>query len=467
MSSANAVAVFDLGKTNSKLFVFATDGSIVWEARTKPNWVDHEGMRVLDDQALFLWMEAALGEAVQNHSVAHVMFSGHGCTFALVEGERLAHPILDYEQDPPREIADRIDVLVPPFEETFSPRLPLGFNYGRHLLWLECTKPETLVHADAILPFPQFWSWKFSGRKVSEVSYIGCHSHLWVPLAGDFSSLVDRRRWREKFPAFERAGAPLGDWSLTTNDGAALVTVHNGVHDSNSALYYYKSIGFDDFTLVSTGTWVIIFNSSCPLQELDEHRDMLANVTVDGNPAPTIRFMGGREYDLASGGWNRPISFEAILQVIAKGVFALPSFAPGGPMQGFEGRFVGPETQGEERAAAALLYVALMTDLSLDLIKSKNSIVIDGGLVKTGLFAELLAQLRPTQSIYTSATAEGSAFGAAALVFDTWGHKPFVNETTQALTLQLFGLEAYRDAWKALVEIDEPELSRSEKDLHA
>jgi sugar (pentulose or hexulose) kinase len=269
-------------------------------------------------------------------------------------------------------------------------------------------------------------------------------------------------------PDFEKAGAALGRWEGASDEGAALsVVVHNGVHDSNSALYYYRSVGFENFTLVSTGTWVVIFNSACPLDALDEHRDMLANVTVDGRPAPTIRFMGGREYDIASGGWTKPISLEAFSRVIAKGVFALPSFAPGGPMQGFEGRFVGPEVEGEERAAVALLYVVLMTSLALDLIRSENAIVIDGGLVKTGLFAEILAQLRPEQPVFTSPTAEGSAFGAAALVLDTLGQKPFANETRQVAPSGLFGLEAYRDAWKAMAEIDEPEATQPRKEFHA
>lgn len=468
MTLTIAIAVFDLGKTNSKLFVFGADGSVLSETRTKPSWVEYQGFRVLDDEALFEWMKTALTRAVEDHSVGHVIFSGHGCTFALVEQDDLVHPILDYEQEPPQSLADRIDMLVPAFRETYSPRLPLGFNYGRHMLWLEAVKPDALSRADAVLPYPQFWSWKFSGRKVSEVSYIGCHSHLWAPLRGDFSSLVDSQGWREKMPAFEKAGAALGRWEGVSDGGTAIsVVVHNGVHDSNSALYYYRSVGFQDFTLVSTGTWVVIFNSACPLDALDEHRDMLANVTVDGKPAPTIRFMGGREYDLASGGWNKPIGLDALSRVIAKGVFALPSFAPGGPMQGFEGRFVGPEVEGEERAAAALLYVVLMTSLSLDLIRSDNAIVIDGGLVKTGLFAEILAQLRPAQPIFTSPTAEGSAFGAAALVLDTFSQKAFANETRQVPPSELFGLEAYRDTWRALAELDEPRAAQPKKEFHA
>ena len=448
--SQSAIAIFDLGKTNSKLFVISREGAVLSEARTNPVWRDEDGVRVLDDETLFNWMRLSLVDAVTVHGVDRIMFSGHGCTFALIQGDRLLHPILDYEQEPPAAVADRIDRLIPDYSETFSPRLPLGFNFGRHILWLADRSPQLLDICDAILCYPQFWSWKFSGRKVSEVSYLGCHSHLWAPIPDEFSSLVDSQGWRSKMREFARAGEEVGQYDLELADGTSVaLAVHNGVHDSNSALYYYRSLGFSDFTLVSTGTWVVIFNPSSPLETLDRERDMLANVTVDHNPVATIRFMGGREYDVASDGWKQDVSADAVLAVIEKNAFALPSFAAGGPMPGRDGRFIGPQLQGEERAAAALLYVALMTDLSLDLIASSNPIVIDGGLIKTGLYAAVLAALRPSQTVYSSSNAEGSAFGAAALVFEQFGESPFKNECTVSRPAEIPGLEAYRDFWRA------------------
>lgn len=55
--------------SNSKLFVFGSDGSILSESRTKPCWIDDDGIRVLDDQALFDWMKTALAEAVDDFAV--------------------------------------------------------------------------------------------------------------------------------------------------------------------------------------------------------------------------------------------------------------------------------------------------------------------------------------------------------------------------------------------------------------
>jgi sugar (pentulose or hexulose) kinase len=226
--------------------------------------------------------------------------------------------------------------------------------------------------------------------------------------------------------------------------------VHNGVHDSNAALAYYRMTGLDDFTIVSTGTWVIIINLSCPLEALDRERDMLSNVTVKGEPAPSLRFMGGREYDRISENWSEPISRSAVEAVIARGVFVLPSWAPDGPFPEIVGEIVGGEVEGEERAAAAALYVVMMTDLSLDLIRSENKIVVDGGLARIGLYTAMLAQLRPAQPVLRSSMSEGSATGAAALAFESLGLSPFRDETVAVAAESIAGLETYRDKWREL-----------------
>jgi len=452
---SGALAVFDLGKTNSKLFVFAPDGTPLDERRTRPVWTDFRGRGVLDDGRLHDWMRRELADVVAAHGVTGLMFSTHGCAFALVRGTELLHPILDYEQEIPDAVAAVIDPLLPDFSETFTPWLPLGFSIARHIHWLETEEPEAFAATEAILSFPQYWVWRFTGRPLAERSYIGAHNQLWAPLKRDFSSLVDRLGWREKFPEMLPAGAVAGETAVVLADGSSRrLTVHNGVHDSNAALAYYRMTGLSGFTIVSTGTWVIIINLDCPLAALDGERDMLSNVTVDGEPAPTLRFMGGREFDVISGGWNEPIGQAAVERVMARGVFVLPSFAAGGPFPETEGRIAGGAVEGEERASAAALYVVMMTDLSLDLIRSDNLLVVDGGLAKIDLFTAMLAQLRPAQTVVRSTMSEGSATGAAALAFKALGLSPFRDETVPVAASRIEGLEAYRDRWRELAEAD-------------
>lgn len=443
------MAVLDFGKTNSKLFVFAQDGRILDERRSKPSWIRQGGFSVLDEPALHDWAVQAVGEAIDSHGVEGLMISGHGCTFALVDDTALTHPILDYEQEPPAEIAARIDRRIPDFAETFSPKLPLGFNYGRHMLWLQAVKPGAFTTAKSILGYPQYWSWRFGGRAVSEVSYLGCHSHLWAPRKRDFSSLVDAEDWRGRMPAFERAGAVIGEQRL--GGAARPIAIHNGVHDSNAALHAYRRQQLGPVTVVSTGTWVVVLNPDCPLDVLDRDRDMLVNVDVDGGPVPTIRFMGGREFATISGDWQGAIDRSSVQQVIDAGIMALPSFAPGGPMPHHSGELTGRTPSGGERAAVALLYVALMIDLCLDLIHSNNTVIVDGGLNTGGLLASLLAELRPGQAFMQGATLEGSATGAAALAFESVGRE-FAAEAPEPVQAASFtGLTGYRDRWRGLI----------------
>ncbi|MER9894947.1 carbohydrate kinase [Mesorhizobium sp. M0119] len=442
------IAVLDFGKTNSKLFVFGQDGQILDERRTQPSWIRKGGFSVLDEPALHDWAARAIDDAVDRHGIEGLMVSGHGCTFALVDDAALTHPILDYEQEPPAEIAAQIDRRIPDFAETFSPRLPLGFNYGRHMLWLKEVEPGAFAAAESILGYPQYWSWRFGGRPVSEVSYLGCHSHLWAPRKRDFSSLVDAEGWRGQMPAFERAGAVIGEQRF--GQAAKPVAIHNGVHDSNAALHAYRRQQLGPVTVVSTGTWVVVLNPDCPLDALDGERDMLVNVDVDGGPVPTIRFMGGREFATISAGWQGAIAPSLIQRVIDAGIMALPSFAPGGPMAHRRGELVGRTPNPDERAAMALLYVALMLDLCLELIHSDNTVIVDGGLNNGGLLAALLAQLRPGQAFLQGATLEGSATGAAALAFESVGRE-FATEAPEAVHAASFsGLAGYRNDWRGL-----------------
>lgn len=443
------VAVLDFGKTNSKLLVFGQDGHILDELRTKPKWKRKNTISVLDETALYDWTVRAVGDAVDRHDVQGLMVSGHGCTFALVNEGGLTHPILDYEQEPPAEIATQIDRRIPDFSETFSPRLPLGFNYGRHMLWLKTVDPSAFTDAEYILGYPQYWSWRFGSRPASEVSYLGCHSHLWAPRKRDFSSLVDAEGWRHQMPAFARAGAVIGEQRL--GSARHTIAIHNGVHDSNAALHAYRRQELGSLTVVSTGTWVVVLNPECSLDALDPDRDMLVNVDVDGDPVPTIRFMGGREFERISGGWLGPISPAALQRVIDARIMALPSFAPGGPMPRHQGELLGRAPDAEERAAAALLYVAVMIDVSLDLIHSDNAVIIDGGLNAGGLLASLLAALRPDQAFMQGATLQGSAAGAAALAFESRGCSFAANVPELVRAVHFAGLDRYRDNWRCLV----------------
>jgi sugar (pentulose or hexulose) kinase len=181
---------------------------------------------------------------------------------------------------------------------------------------------------------------------------------------------------------------------------------------------------------------------------------MLANVTVDGDPVATIRFMGGREYDVISGPSHAIVTKEAVAAVIARGQMAEPSFAAGGPFPGAPGRLVGPQPETDiERAAIATLYVAAMMATSLDLVQSTNDIILDGGLAHNTALCATLAALRPAQPLYRNIDAAGTAKGAAALAFRELGLKHvFSLDVERVEPWDLPGLAAYYASWSANAE---------------
>lgn len=445
------LAVFDFGKTNAKMLVFAADGSVVGTSRTAPRWHEDGEHRLLDDAHLWGWMQSSLKEAAQKLATDRIMITTHGCTFALIADDHLALPILDYEFPVPDDVRAAFRDVAPDFSETGSPDLPNGMNYGLQVFWRSIANRQDFASVTAILPYPQFWTWRLTGVPLSEVSYLGCHSHLWSPFKRDFSSLVDRCGWRAKLPRLERAGVSVGTFDLQLDDGtSATMTVHNGVHDSNAALSFYVMLGYTSFSLISTGTWVVLFNTDAPLSVLDKDRDMLANVTVDQAPVVTARFMGGREYDLISQNARVPITIADIESAISKGQMALPSFAAGGPFPDQTGRLCGPAPEDERaRAAIATLYLACMTCVTLDLVESQNAIIIDGGLANNPVYPQLVAALRPEQTVLLNVNAEGTSAGAASLAFETFMESPFTDPCVVCAPATVEGLYAYFAEWRA------------------
>ncbi|MCU0907650.1 MAG: hypothetical protein MUF73_09425 [Rhodobacteraceae bacterium] len=449
----DTIAVLDLGKTNSKFLVIGSDGRILHRARQAPVWRHADGMTVLDDAAIEHWLRDSLAAVARELRVAGLTVSGHGCTWAAVAGRDLLAPVADYEQEPPAAIAAAIDPLLPGYAETLTPRLPAGLSVGRQLLWARARDPGLLDRAAHILLYPQFWGWRLGGDAVAEVSYLGCHTHLWNPAAGDYSSLVDAMGLRAKMPPLVSAGTPVGVLPVQGRgvDVPGGIVLHNGVHDSNAAFALHRAGAPEGFTLVSTGTWVIIMNPACPVARMDGARDMVGNVDVTGHTVPTLRFMGGREFDAISGGWRGPIPAALVADAVAARAMALPAFAEAGPFPGRAGRLTDPALTGAARAAVALLYVALMTDLGLDLLAADGPVVLDGGLVQTEGYAALMAQLRDGQPVLTSDESEGSAKGAALLAFRARGQSLAPAALAPVAPMGVPGLAAYRDAWRAAV----------------
>ena len=449
---SQTVAVLDIGKTNVKLALF-DDGRLLWE-KSAPNRVlpglpyPHE-----DVEGAWSFFLDALREAARTHRIGAIVPTAHGAAGALIGESDLAAPVMDYEFTGIDEIEPDYAKLRPPFSQSLSPKLPGGLNLGRQLAYQKWRCPDLFAKAKHFVGYPQYWSWRLSGVAASEVTTIGAHGDLWVPRQGQLSSLVGALDVGHLLPPMRRAFDLLGPVKPDIAAATGLppeTPVFCGIHDSNASLLPYLVSRQAPFTVLSTGTWVILMSVGLSLDQLDPRDDTLANVDVLGRPIACGRFMGGREYAIIAGnGGNADL--DAIARVIASGAMALPCFSgQGGPYATTEGVVRG-EVAARDRAALATLYCALVSDLMLTRMgAASGDLIVEGTFARNRPFCQILGALRPTQRVFGAEDAAGTARGAAMLA--RWPPSYRIAEPAPVAPISISRLDSYRKAWTATVD---------------
>ena len=452
----NACAVVDIGKTNQKVLAFDRAGRCLGMRRARIEPRDGPPYRHQDTEAVWAFVLDALAHLAGAAGVEAVAVSAYGSTAALIDDERLVLPIADYEHEPPSALVADYDGQAPPFDQAFAPTNPGGLTLGRQLHWLKRAHPDAVARARHLLLHPQYWTWRLSGVAAAEVTSLGAQTHLWNPLSRTLSPLAAREGWATLLPPLRPAWDVLGPITAEVAAATGLpaeTPVLCGIHDSNANFLRYRAGMTGSATLMSTGTWLIAFNPDCRPEDLDPARDTNTNTDMFGQAVPCGRFMLGREFALAGGG-DAPLDRADVEAVVAAGTLLLPSFTDSGgpvPGSGGRGRATGPAaTDDRTRAAAALLYVALMSSLTLDAIGSRGPIVIDGGFAATPFYPDLIAALRPGQPVSVSREAEGSAAGAALLW--GWPDRPVPRpDLCPVAPPGIDGLAAYAARWRAAI----------------
>ncbi len=323
-----------------------------------------------------------------------------------------------------------------------------------------------------ILPWPQYWAWRLSGVIASEVSSLGCHTDLWRPYEAGPSALSRGRGWADRLGPLRRAGDVLGpitpEWARRTGLPAECA-VHCGLHDSNAAFLAaraHRETSAADATVLSTGTWFVAMRALGPdvavpaFTSAHEGRDCLVNVDVEGRLAPSARFMGGREAELIAAADIAAIPDDPgsvagrVSDLVAAGVSILPSFAPGvGPFPRHRGRWVNPPGSATERRAVLGLYLALMVDRMLELVGSRECLLVEGPFAQDEVLVRALATLRRDLTVHVSNAPDQVAHGALCLI---WPELEAPAPLRRIAPLDIT-LDDYRERWQAAVraEVDD------------
>ena len=340
------------------------------------------------------------------------MCTAHGTSIALIgeqNQEILACTDYEYKFD---KIFDHYKRLAPNFNESFTPFLENGLNIGQQIYYLYKKNPKMIKNTKFILTYPQYIAWKLSGNFSSEISYLGCHTHLWDFKKNKLSSFVKKLRLENKFPPMRKAWEVIGQKKIANS----YLQIVNGVHDSNASYLYFKNSNIKNFTLVTTGTWYIIFNQKTSLTNLNPNLDMLANIDVFGKPVPTIRFMGGREYDNLMKVFKITTNTKALKNFNYKNYLIYPSYASGGAFinKKININFFKKLKKGQIYYLICL-YIAFVINFSLNKMKSSNTIILDGPITKNITIMKILSSLRPKQLVLKNKKEIGTTLGATNL----------------------------------------------------
>lgn len=456
------IAVIDIGKTNAKLTVLDETGERLWQVeRSSPalDCVDPAPLsRGLDLPGIDAWLLEQLSCLPDKAEIRALVPIAHGAAMVMLGAADDVLLAPDYEDLVFNQKAADYACLRPVFTETLSPCLPGGLNLGRQIYTIQTVRPDLFERVRQILLYPQYWAWRFSGVAASELTSLGCHTDLWNPEKGCFSSLARGQGWDLLFPPVQPARAVVG--SLRP-DLAALTglsphcQVICGVHDSNASYLAHLVTQPQEarFSVISSGTWSVVMSKGAAPARLVEAKDMLANVDVLGRLTPTARFMGGREYAFIAGSNPERLrpSAAGLSEVLAQQAMALPAFAAGGPFQGQEGQLLGYETLSVAgRLALASLYCALMGAELLENLGSVGAVLVDGPFAADALFPALLQSLRPQNRVVVLPPRQGTSAAALWLA----GYKPLMaGEAGEVAPLTAAeGILAYRGRWREMLK---------------
>jgi sugar (pentulose or hexulose) kinase len=449
------IAVIDVGKTNAKVVLVEADTGAELALRTTRTVVRSDGPYPHFDVPL-IWdfVTGALAEIRGEHPIDAISTTAHGSAGAFLsgaeDGDGLALPILDYEHTGPDEFYADYDAARPDFSETLSPRLPAGLNLGAQIFWQERRFARIVDGVENYVTYPQYWGWRLSGVAATEMCSIGAHSDMWDPRKLTWSSMAERLGWRRFLSplrsAFDRLARVRPELARKLGLDPA-TPVFCGIHDSSASLLPHLKERTPPFTVVSTGTWVILFAVGGDLAKLDPRRDTLANVTAYGDPVPVGRFMAGREFEMLTGGAAADPSEAEVARVLDGHIMALPTFVPGvGPFPKAKGRWShdpAPLTDGE-RSAAASLYLALVTAASIQAAGGSGPVVIEGPFARNRVYCSALAAILGRE-VEVSDTGTGTTIGT---LMTATGKLPKRPPARKVSPLSHPELRAYVEAWQ-------------------
>ena len=429
------IAVFDIGKTNKKIFLFDENFSVVYTNRIRFKEIQDDDNYPCDDiESIERWIKTEI-KTIQNQNkftIKAINFSTHGATLVYLDkdGKRIT-PLYNYLKPLDIDFNPLYDAYggVEEFSRnTASPAYGM-LNSGLQMYWLKHTKPHFWGQVDTILHYPQYLSFLFSNKTTADYTSIGAHTATWN---------YDQMKYHDwltdqgiNLP--EQKPGKIADLSIVNKQE---IYIGRGLHDSSSSiipLLENHANSDSEFVLLSTGTWIICMNpfSKETLTADQLKNDCLCFMTPDRKQIKSsMQFLGriheinaielGKYYNVDKSHYLKFTLNKNLCADILYKAEAL--FFPNQIASDFIGDLEQLKTfESYEHAYYQLIYeisfrVHQGIERILDSSNNLKDVYISGGFNRNTIFVEYLTLMMTDQNIRFPEGKNASALGAAMLM---------------------------------------------------
>lgn len=426
--SIPVIAIFDIGKTNKKVFLFDEDYKIRFEKSIQlPEIKDEDDFPCEDIDALIKWVKDSFKKLsrLPEYEIKAINVSAHGASFVHIDenGNPVA-PLYNYLKPYPDELKRKFYDSYGGENEfsrkTASPVLG-NLNSSMQLYWLKHERPEIYKKIKYSLHLPEYISYLFSGKPVSGITSIGCHTNLW-----DFTK-NNYHDWINKEGVLEKLAPIVSSTEVTTiSTQQNKINIGIGLHDSSAALIPYLSCFSEPFILLSTGTWCISLNpfNHTPLTGEELEKDCLSYLTYEGKPVKASRLFTGFEHEKevkrlaehfhTSEDYYNHVSYQPeLITRFAYSSYQSESLSAYSSYEEAYTQFIHSLVEQQVLSTRHVLHNSGVT-----------RIFVDGGFSNNPIFMNLLSVEFPSIEVYAASVAQASATGAAMAIHEHWNKHP-------------------------------------------
>ncbi|MEN8826169.1 MAG: FGGY family carbohydrate kinase [Wenyingzhuangia sp.] len=431
----NLTAIFDIGKTNKKFFIFDSDYQEVYREYARFDLIqDEDGHETEDLTALHDWLKEVFERILnaQKYNIEAINFSAYGASFVHLDADgKVLTPLYNYTKELDEDLINDFYQKHGPPEEFTSATGSVDesmLSSGLQLYWLKYRKPEVFAKIKYSLHLPQYLSYIFTGISLSEYTSIGCHTGLWNYKKKDYHNWVYKEEIDRILPPIVST-----ETSINMNYNGKRIKIGVGIHDSSAALLPYVRSSKESFVLVSTGTWSIALNPFVKtlLTPDDIKQNSINYMRINGKPVKASRLFFGNEYSFqvkkisshfkVSNDHHKKIRFDHdIFLNITK------DFQYCFHWETLQDQNM-PENTYFSSHKFEYAYHQLMIELVLLQVESIKRVIgedtienlfIDGGFSDNDVYIKLVSHYLRDMELRTTDSSLGSALGAAIVISD-------------------------------------------------